>query len=82
MRIVVSPREHGRAKEENSIISRHVRRVEKMVDVILVARVRMVDGVRWLGGNRTKLEMEKSLRKTRGEIGWLLQSEWRFCGSL
>ncbi|KAJ6953728.1 hypothetical protein NC652_005456 [Populus alba x Populus x berolinensis] len=43
MRIVVSPRENGRAKEENSINSRHGRRVAKMVDVVLVARVRKVD---------------------------------------
>jgi hypothetical protein len=54
MRTVVLPREYGR-----SINSRHGRRVAKMVDAILVARVRKVDGMRWLGGNRTKLEMEK-----------------------
>lgn len=83
MRIVVSPREHGRAKEENSINSRHGRRVAKMVDVVLVARVRKVD--KGAVGGKEPYEAgdgEVIEKDERREIGSLLQREWRFCGSL
>jgi hypothetical protein len=83
MRIVVSPREPGRAKEENSINSRHGRRVAKMVDVVLVARVRKVDEGAVGGKEPYEAGDGEFIEKDeRGEIGSLLQREWRFCGSL
>jgi len=41
---VASPKESGRVKEENSINSRHGRRVAKKLVVVLAERVRKVDG--------------------------------------
>lgn len=41
---MASPKESGRVKEENSINSRHGRRVAKKLVVVLAERVRKVDG--------------------------------------
>jgi hypothetical protein len=54
-----------------------------MVDVVLVARVRKVDEGAVGGKEPYEAGDGEFIEKDeRGEIGSLLQREWRFCGSL
>lgn len=79
---MASPKESGRVKEENSINSRHGRRVAKKLVVVLAERVRKVDGAAadgresygsgagaGAGYEEIIEEMNEREREREGEIG-------------
>ena len=85
---MASPKESGRVKEENSINSRHGRRVAKRLVVVLADRVRKVDGGAVAGRELYGAgEVIEEMRERGREIGdrtavtesavlWISTTDW------